>query len=106
MERYNYIQIPSEEQGVSEKEKDERYELARFIYDYFEANVDRSPRFANILFYLLSPRTTAIGASRSYNIPSDLWFNFCNSVAESKDPNVLYDLREIAKMIKDGDFDF
>ena len=101
-----FFQLPNEEHGMSEKEKDERHELASFVYDYFEANVDRLPRFVNILFYLLSPRTTAIGAARSSNIPSNLWWNFCETIAESEDPNVLYGLREIAKMIKDGGFDF
>ena len=101
-----FFQLPNEGQGIDENAKDERYGLASFIYDYFESNVDRLPRFANILFYLLSPRTTAIGAARDSNIPPDLWFNFCKSVTESNDPNVLYDLREIVKMIKAGRFDY
>ena len=84
-------------------EEEEIYELASVVYDYFEANANRMPLLVNILFYLLHPDTTAVGAGCSYNIPSDLWSNFYTSVKEN--PNVLYDLRQIVNLIKNGYFE-
>ena len=101
-----FFQIPNEESENSEKEKDERYELASFIYNYFERNVNKLPRFANVIFYILSPSTTGVGRTNDSNIPSDMWWNFCKSVENSTNPNTLYTLQEVAQMIKDGYFDF
>ena len=84
-------------------EEEEIYELASVVYDYFEANANRMPLLVNILFYLLRPDTTAVEADRSYNIPPDLWGNFYTSVKEN--PNVLYDLRQIVNLIKNGYFE-
>lgn len=88
---------------------DENYELAHKIMTKIEDVINNMGKGANLIAYCLSPETTAVGASPSYNMQTFhdiLWPKISQWVQHCpKDGNRDYTLRQVSRMIDEGFFD-